>query len=146
MKILNRLSAITILFALVSFKQPNTANKISVVINDLRNSKGKCIVYLYNNENGFPSNPKKALKTIASEISNGKAQVTFDNVVSGTYAISVLHDENSNGVMDKNFMGMPKEGYGVSNNNYYKLKAATFEESKFSINGNEKKIIINCHY
>lgn len=38
-------------------------------------------------------------------------KVIFKNIHHGIYAVSVLHDENNNGLMDKNFFGIPTEGY-----------------------------------
>ena len=40
----------------------------------------------------------------------------FNDIPPGTYAIAVFHDENANGKLDKNFLGIPCEGYGASNN------------------------------
>lgn len=42
--------------------------------------------------------------------------VEFNDLLTGTYAVIALHDENTNGEMDKNFIGRPKEGFGTSNN------------------------------
>jgi uncharacterized protein (DUF2141 family) len=54
-------------------------------------------------------------------------------VLAGTYANSVFHDENDDGVLNTNFIGMPHEGYGFSNNHTYATHPASFEESHFTI-------------
>ena len=46
----------------------------------------------------------------------GKASCVFTNVRAGTYAVSVMHDENSDGELETNLVGRPKEWWGVSNN------------------------------
>jgi uncharacterized protein (DUF2141 family) len=74
------------------------------------------------------------------------AQVTFKDLPQGTFAVSVLHDENGNGKMDKNFVGMPKEGYGASNNPKKKKRAPTFDEAKFSLNSTGQTIEITLIY
>jgi uncharacterized protein (DUF2141 family) len=57
----------------------------------------------------------------------------FSDLPAGTYAISVFHDENDDGVLNSNFVGMPREGYGFSNNYTYAMHPASFEESHFTV-------------
>ncbi|HXX68370.1 MAG TPA: DUF2141 domain-containing protein [Polyangiaceae bacterium] len=68
-------------------------------------------------------------------ITAGTTQCSFENVSAGTYAISVMHDENDNQKLDKNFFGVPTEGYGVSNNHTHAMSSPTWEESKFTVEG-----------
>jgi uncharacterized protein (DUF2141 family) len=49
----------------------------------------------------------------------------------------VFHDENGNGKLDRNMVGIPKEGYGASNNPAKKMRAPTFDEAKFSVNSDQ---------
>jgi len=58
-------------------------------------------------------------------------EVTIENIPPGEYAISIFHDENDNGKLDTNFIGIPKEPYGFSNNPVIKLRPPTFMEAKF---------------
>jgi uncharacterized protein (DUF2141 family) len=53
------------------------------------------------------------------------------------YAVMVFHDENSNGKLDKNILGIPKEGYGASNNLARKMRPPTFDEARFSISSDQ---------
>jgi uncharacterized protein (DUF2141 family) len=127
---------------LISFKPNTPDHKITVVVNGLKNTDGNCIINLYNKSEGFPNNNTLAYKSIAVKIKNNSAQVVFNNVESGTYAVSVLHDANINGAMDKNMFGIPKEGYGVSNNVLPSLSSPKFEDAKFEISNQNKTIII----
>lgn len=70
----------------------------------------------------------------------------FKDLPHGTFAVSVLHDENGNGKMDKNFVGMPKEGYSASNNPKKKRRAPTFDEAKFSLTSAEQTVEIALVY
>jgi len=56
----------------------------------------------------------------------------FANLAAGTYAVMVMHDENGNGKLDTNFVGMPIEGYGFSNDPKVPRKP-TFDEAKFEL-------------
>ena len=64
----------------------------------------------------------------------------------GVYAVSVLHDENGNGKMDKSFIGIPREGYGASNNPPKMKRAPHFDEARFSLNGPDQALEIRLIY
>ena len=74
---------------------------------------GSVIFALFDETNFMTPSPVQGLE---SEIKDGKAIVTFENVTPGIYAITLFHDKNGNKQMDFEPNGMPKEMYGVSNN------------------------------
>ena len=63
---------------------------------------------------------------------SGELELVFDGLAPGKYAIRLMHDENGNGKLDSNLVGMPTEGYGFSNNPRV-MRAATFEEAVFEV-------------
>ena len=75
----------------------------------------------------------------------GEVELVFEKVPPGTYAISVFHDANENGKLDSNFAGIPKEGFGFSNNAMGMFGPPSFGEAKFAFEG-EKKIEITLKY
>ena len=121
------------LFILLSFITYSQNSEIVINISGLRSDKGRCLVYLYSGKAGFPTNPAKAVKSSAGIILNGKSSVVMPDVADGEYALVVVHDENSNGVLDKNFIGMPKEGVGVSNNAKGFMGPPSYADSKFQL-------------
>ena len=54
----------------------------------------------------------------------------------GIYAIALFVDANKNLKIDKNFLGIPKEQFGFSNNVMGRLSAPSFEQAKFKVEGN----------
>jgi uncharacterized protein (DUF2141 family) len=128
--------------------QTKDTGALTVRVTGARNTKGKIGVTLFQNAQGFPDDTSKAVRQQSVEIDPRtlSAQVTFKDLPQGAYAVSALHDENSNGKMDKNFVGMPKEGYGASNNPKKKKRPPTFDEAKFSLNGSEQTIEITLIY
>ncbi len=56
----------------------------------------------------------------------------FDGLAPGSYAVRVMLDENDNGKLDTNFMGMPVEAYGISNDPKV-MRRPTFDEAKFEL-------------
>lgn len=132
-----------------SFSAPTTeTGTLTVRVTGARNTKGKILVTLFQGARGFPDDPSEASRQQSAAIDPNtlSVQVIFKDLPHGTFAVSVLHDENSNGKMDKNFVGMPKEGYGASNNPKKKRRAPTFDEAKFSLTSAEQTVEIALVY
>jgi uncharacterized protein (DUF2141 family) len=81
-----------------------------------------------------------------SKIENRQAVCVFSGVAPGDYAVSVFHDENANGTLDRNFIGMPKEGVGASNDAAGKLGPPRFEDARFSYKGGQQTLTIHLKY
>ena len=131
----------TSLFIILSFITYSQNSEIVINISGLRSDKGKYLLYLYNNKKGFPNDVDKSIKTAKGSILNGISTIVLKDISDGEYAISVIHDENGNGKMDTNFLGMPKEGVGVSNNAKGHFGSPSYEDSKFQLN--KKSLILN---
>ncbi len=136
---------ITICF-LVTLWAEQEASTLHVTIKGLRNDKGKVLLALYNSEAGFPEDAEKAIDKAAVSIKNGKAQAVFNLAQSGTYAVCLLHDENSNGSMDKGLFGIPLEGYGFSNDAMGFMSAPSFKDASIVVSELEQHIVINMMY
>jgi uncharacterized protein (DUF2141 family) len=126
--------------------QPSPANLIHAEIGGLRDSKGQVVCDLYASADGFPKNGDRALAHAKSPISNGQAVCEFPDVKAGTYAVSVFHDENSNGKLDTNFMGIPREGVGASNNAKGHFGPPKFEAAAFRFSGGRLELKIAITY
>lgn len=118
--------------ALADEPAPPTTSTISVNVGTFRNQKGVIGCRLFNTAAGFPETSAGTVERRA-EITGGTVRCEFTNVPPGTYAVSAMHDENDNRVLDKNFFGIPTEGYGVSNNHTHAMSAPTWDESKFVV-------------
>src|SRR5438067_3601418 len=90
-------------------------SRVAVRVTDFANDKGCCIVCLYNNAAAFAGKGSPVAKRTVS-ITNKSATAVFEDLPDGTYAVSVIHDANNNQKFDTNFLGIPKEGYGASQN------------------------------
>lgn len=118
---------------------PQEGHSIEVKISNLKSNDGKLLIGLYNSEDAFLST------TFMSElgvISNKESSVVFKNVPSGSYAVSYVHDANDNDKMDTNFVGIPKEDYGCSNNATGFMGPPKWIDAKFELKS-DKSIIIN---
>ena len=113
--------------------QTSTNATLTVRIVGARNAKGKIRVALFRSAEGFPGDASKALRLENAPIDPQTltSQIVLADLPAGQYALSVFHDENLNEKLDKNLMGIPKEGYGASNNPGRKMRAPTFDEACF---------------
>lgn len=124
------------------------AATLTVRVTGARNAKGKIRAALFRDARGFPSDASKASQTGEADIDpqSLSVQIVFSDLKQGVYAVSVFHDENSNGKLDKNFMGLPKEGYGASNNPKKKMGPPNFEEAKFELTAAQQVLEIKLIY
>lgn len=121
---------LTLMITLASFHMPD--NGISVSVSNLRNNKGYVLISLYKDGVGYPDNPDKAIRKAKLAIHNKQAVTSFTGLASGNYAIAILHDENDDQKMNKTFLGLPKEGYGFSNNVMGTFGPPSFSKASFS--------------
>lgn len=112
--------------------------KITVIVNEADNDKGQMFLALYNSETDFL---EKEFKGAKSKIVNSSCTVTFNNIPEGVYAVSIFHDENDNGKMDTNFMGIPKENFGCSNDAKGFMGPPKWNDAKFDLKGDKSVTI-----
>ena len=123
---------------LLSAAPPATADGGSTVrvnVGKLRNTKGHLACGLFSKPEGFP---KKMTAGAASAlqwlpITGDVVRCEFKGLGPGTYAIAVFHDENDNRSFDTNFLGVPEEGHGSTNNVKHAMSAPTFDDAKFEL-------------
>lgn len=76
---------------------------------------------------GRPVGARRSKVTAAGDL-----ELVFADLAPGKYALRLMHDENDNGKLDSNLIGMPTEGYGFSNNPQV-MRAAHFDEALFEV-------------
>jgi uncharacterized protein (DUF2141 family) len=121
-------------------------NVIRVDIEGLHSDRGQVLCALFSSAADFPKKPEKALAHDKSTILNGHATCQFENIPSGTYAVSVFHDENSNGKLDTNFLGIPREGVGASNNAKGHMGPPRFSAAEFRHSASLTALKITVNY
>jgi uncharacterized protein (DUF2141 family) len=118
-----------------------------VKILDIRNSTGTVDCALFDSPEGFPIDVLlSATSTMVLKIKKTQARCDFEDVPPGTYALAVIHDENMNGKLDTNWLGIPKEGYGFSNDVKALLQAPSFSAASFQYDGGILEMTITLHY
>jgi uncharacterized protein (DUF2141 family) len=103
---------------------------LTVSVSGLKSDTGVLKVGLYNSEGTFLIIP---YKSIPSQIKDNVATVVFEGIPKGEYAISSYQDENSNGKLDTNIIGIPTEGVACSNNAKGFMGPPKYKDAKFNI-------------
>ena len=135
------LIAIALTIAISLNAQSTGTNSITVHIKGVKNDHGVMRAFLFNSEDGFL---KRSFMTRTAKFhGKGELSIVFDSLPKGDYAVNVYHDRNNNNELDSNWMRIPKEPYGFSNNVRGKMGPPKFEEAKFPLNTNQQLITIN---
>ncbi len=116
-------------------------------ITGLRKIVGQLGVSLYNSSKGFPGDYSTVYAKTLKQVTGTTDEVRFTNLPYGSYAISVLHDENSNGKLDTTFLiGIPKEGIGVSNNPKARRGPPKYNECTFALDSKQLETTVSMRY
>ena len=115
---------------------------LSISFTNIQEAKGSLYIGVYNTEAGFMKEDKACFKKIVPVKTTGNISFDVSELKPGTYAISCFHDLNDNGKLDTNFMGIPSEPYGFSNNARPKFRAPKWSEAKFEVKAEGGQISI----
>jgi uncharacterized protein (DUF2141 family) len=130
-----------------AYPYPAFSQSVHIQILGIRSSTGMVACTLFESPVGFPADYLHSARNIMSvRVKNNQAQCNFEGIPPGTYAIAVAHDENMNGKLDTNGLGIPAEGYGFSNNAVGWLGAPSFSDASFSYDGGNLNLTIRLHY
>jgi uncharacterized protein (DUF2141 family) len=119
-----------------------TAGAIVIEVKSLSTDSGTVYCDLFAGEKGFPNKPALAARRLSAKPRNGSATCTFTNVPVGRYAVAVWHDVDGDGKLDANFIGIPKEPVGSSNNAKGTMGPPRFRDAAFEVSGREVRQVI----
>ncbi len=106
---------------------------LTIEIEGIKKQTGNVLVLLSNSEKSFLKDGQGLTLKV-----EGTTVTANYKVEEGEYAFSFFHDKNSNGKLDTNFVGIPKESYGFSNNAKGFMGPPSYQKAKFSIKGDIK--------
>ena len=112
----------------------------------LRNDRGDVRCSLFSSAEDFPADTDQRATTVVAPISNRNATCEFTGIGPGIYAIVLFHDENADGSFNRNWIGLPEEGYGFSNDARAYFHPPSFKDASFSLERGTKDIQIDIRY
>jgi uncharacterized protein (DUF2141 family) len=131
----------------IAFAQLSSCPGIHVKVLNIRNSTGTVDCALFDSPVGFPIEVlRSATNVMLIKVRNTQARCDFEDIPPGMYALAVIHDENGNGKLDTNWLGIPTEGYGFSNDARALLGAPSFSAASFPYDGRNLDLTISLRY
>lgn len=121
---------------------------LRIHVDGFRNTKGNLGTVVFTAPEGWPENLDKSFRHGPAPIdpSNRTATALWPNLPEGDYAVAAIHDENSNHKLDRNFIGIPKEGFGFANNPRVALSAPPFNAAKVHVGCPATDVTIHLIY
>jgi uncharacterized protein (DUF2141 family) len=119
---------------------------LDLKVQGIANNRGVVQVAVWSSEEGFPENYKRAvaLKTVSLD---SLKSIIFEEMAAGEYAVAIYHDENEDTILNTSGFGIPKEGFGFSNNPRIRFGPPKFKKAKFSLAQNQRyQATINLNY
>ena len=124
---------------------PASAARIVVTIDGVHSDKGNVFIGLYASPAKF-LHGKQTDGWIKVQASTSPITVTFDHLKPGTYAIGAFHDENANDQLDTNALGLPEEGYALSNGIRAMFSRPDFYDAAFKVEGEDTPVALHIKY
>ena len=138
LKIVNLLIAALLTISFAEAAQAESTTSLTVVVNGIRNKTGEICMRVYNSEKGFPNNAKSEVKSGCTKITGNSVKQVFSGLKPGTYAVAVVDDQNGDHKLNKDFFGIPQEGFGISKNPPVSISTGTpkFNNASFEVDKN----------
>lgn len=124
-----------------------SAQDLEVTITGLKTTKGQIVIGVFRDDPTFQKEDAfLSLKFEKKDIRNGEMKIGF-KMEPGLYGLTLLDDENNSGLMEYNFIGIPKEGFGFSDYYHSGITKPKFDAFKFTLEKDQKKkIIVKVRY
>lgn len=127
-----------VLICSIAFAQaPAKEYTLTITVDGMDSSEGNLGILVFNNAKGWPDDRQAALKDLIFPAQQGTQSVKVE-LPPGKYAVALIHDVNKNHKLDKNWIGMPKEQWGMSNNPHATIKAPPIEKAMFTLDGDKE--------
>jgi len=117
-----------------------------VNIENIHLNKGSIHIALYDDPTTFSKDEGVFFGEIIQLKQAGSQQWIVEDLSYRKYALAIFHDINSNGKMDRNLLGVPKEPYAFSKKEPSKWREPTFQDVAFQMNAPEKKINVSLDF
>lgn len=139
--LVSTLTAISLVAASLSYATNEEKGQVTILVEGINQAQGQAIFVLMDSESSHWGNTPIYNKTI-KPINNLSSSVSLE-LPAGEYSAVVYHDMNTNGKLDTNFFGKPKEPYGFSNNARNSFGIPSFEESRFVVGSGVTQLTIH---
>lgn len=131
MRQFRRRNAIFLLVAATLPVAPAIAADLTIAVKNVTNAQGQLGVQLLTAD-GYADKAEALVAQLHPAVVP-TTRIVLRNVSAGRYAVRVMQDRNGNGKLDTNFVGMPTEPYGFSNDAVGRLGPPAFDAASFTV-------------
>ncbi len=121
------------------------AETLTIVIEDIRESKGTIQVEVFAGKAQFDGSDTAVAASFAQAATTGSMTFVAEDLPAGQYAIRIMHDVNGNDELDANFIGIPTEPWGFSNNAKGRFGPPRWNDVRFALEGATTQTIHLVH-
>lgn len=134
----------TLLIGILLSSSSAFAGDLALSIKGITSKKGQMMIALHSERQSFDSQESGVpYKYKIVKVNSARLEVLFEGLPAGEYAVSIIHDLNNNERLDKNFLGIPKEPFGFSNNPKIFMSAPSYGDCAFRLGTSPTKKEIN---
>ena len=119
---------------------------VEVTVEGLRSDQGQLLVLVFLRDDGFPSKTNGSARQMKVVLDATTASFRIDDLPVGPAAISLVHDEDGDGELDTNLLGIPKEGLGTSNNPRPRSGPPRYEDAVMDLTEGKQTASITVRY
>ncbi|MCY3875882.1 MAG: DUF2141 domain-containing protein [Rhodobacteraceae bacterium] len=124
-----------------------SAGDITIELQGLRNESGRVYLALFSPDKGVPFPEEEGMILGGWRLASTKTlAVTYHGLPDGEYAVTAFHDENGNGELDVNVLGIPTEGYGFSNDAAGFMGPPKFDQAAVTVGKNAGSTTLTMRY
>ncbi|MBF2067737.1 MAG: DUF2141 domain-containing protein [Calothrix sp. C42_A2020_038] len=111
---------------------------LTVLVNGVRQHNSRVCLRVFSNEKGFPLRNEGEVQSGCTPITGNVVKKQFHGLKAGTYAVAVIDDKNGDGQLNTDWLGIPKEGFGISRNPTVSITTGTpkFQDASFVLDKN----------
>ncbi|MBM3432088.1 MAG: DUF2141 domain-containing protein [Bacteroidetes bacterium] len=131
-----------LLLLILGGTRANAQSTLIVSISGIQITQGRILYSLYSSADGFPDNPQKAYRSGFVNVTERALSLNIASLPPGTYALSVIHDQNGDGRLNVNFVGIPTEPLGFSNKVMGAFGPPKFSKARFTLQPGKNEIPI----
>lgn len=128
------------------FAQLSSAGDLKISFGDVAPRDGKLLYNVFKSEEGFPEDITKAIRSAEIDLKSHTPEAIINELPVGDYAVAVIHDLDGDGKLKTNWLGIPKEGFGFSNDVMGFLGPPSFKSSSFKVQKGEQLIKLKLKY
>ena len=138
------LCSLLLCFSLFTGFASNENPQLTIEIQNIEIVKGNIRIGIFNNSEKFLKQGS-TFKSYVIAVKGTTETIIIDDLPKGEYAFMLYHDKNSDGKLNQNILGIPKEPFAFSNNVKPKLSKPTFEQCKLLLQ-NDLKVQVSLGY